>query len=102
MMTPLPLPTAQLSVRPTTTMPTPPTLPTPLTTALIVINVQNALFNPAPRPFEADAVIERINRLTAAARAAGVPVVWASAASVTAKPRPAARRVLVSMQYSLA
>ena len=75
----LPLPTAHPTVKPTTTMPTPPTPATPATpatTALIVIDVQNALFNPAPRPFEADLVIERINRLTAAARAAGVPVVW--------------------------
>ena len=70
-MMPLPLPTAHLSVRPTTTMPTPPTLPTLPTTALIVIDVQNVRFNPAPRPFEADAVIERINRLTAAAPLAG-------------------------------
>ena len=67
-MMPLPLPTAHLSVRPTTTLPTLPTLPT---TALIVIDVQNVRFNPAPRPFEADAVIERINRLTAAAPLAG-------------------------------
>jgi len=39
-------------------------------TALIVIDVQQSLFQPEPRPFEADAVIERINRLAAAARAA--------------------------------
>ena len=45
-------------------------------TALIVIDVQTALFQPAPRPFDADAVLARISRLTAAARAAGVPVVW--------------------------
>ena len=45
-------------------------------TALIVIDVQTALFDSQPRPFEADAVLARINRLTAAARAAGVPVVW--------------------------
>lgn len=44
--------------------------------ALIVIDVQCALFDPAPRPFEADLVLQRINQLTAAARAAGVPVVW--------------------------
>ena len=44
--------------------------------ALIVIDVQCALFDPAPRPFEADAVLSRINQLSAAARAAGVPVVW--------------------------
>ena len=54
-------------------MPIPSTSPA---TALIVIDVQHALFQPEPRPFEADAVIGRINRLTAAARAAGVPVVW--------------------------
>ncbi len=46
------------------------------TTALIVIDVQRALFQPAPQPFEADAVLARINQLSAAARAAGVPVVW--------------------------
>ena len=45
-------------------------------TALIVIDVQTALFQPEPRPFEADAVIDRIHRLAAAARAAGVPVLW--------------------------
>ena len=45
-------------------------------TALIVIDVQNALFQPEPRPFEADAVIDRINHLIDAARAAGAPVVW--------------------------
>jgi PPOX class probable FMN-dependent enzyme len=46
------------------------------TTALIVIDVQNALFQAQPRPFEADAVLDRIRRLTESARAAGVPVVW--------------------------
>ena len=46
------------------------------TSALIVIDVQNALFNPTPQPFEADVVIARINRLSTAARAAGVPVLW--------------------------
>ena len=44
--------------------------------ALIVIDVQCALFDPAPRPFEADLVISRINQLSAAARAADVAVVW--------------------------
>lgn len=44
--------------------------------ALVVIDVQHALFNPAPRPFEADAVVQRINALSARARAAGVPVLW--------------------------
>jgi len=42
--------------------------------ALVVIDVQRALFDPPP--FEADEVIVRINALAARARAAGVPVVW--------------------------
>lgn len=44
--------------------------------ALLVIDVQRALFDPDPRPFEADAVIARINALAARARAAGAPVVF--------------------------
>jgi len=44
--------------------------------ALLVIDVQRGLFDETPRPFEADAVVERINSLTARARAAGVPVVF--------------------------
>jgi nicotinamidase-related amidase len=44
--------------------------------ALLVIDVQHGLFDETPRPFEADAVVERINTLTAKARAAGVPVVF--------------------------
>lgn len=47
-----------------------------MSTALLIIDVQEALFAPAPRPFEADAVIERINTLARAARAAGRPVVF--------------------------
>lgn len=43
-------------------------------TALIVIDVQAALFDPPP--FEAEEVIARINGLGARARAAGVPVVF--------------------------
>jgi nicotinamidase-related amidase len=43
-------------------------------TALLVIDVQRALFDPPP--FEADEVIVRINALAARARAAGVPVVF--------------------------
>ncbi|GCL63720.1 hypothetical protein AQPW35_28010 [Rubrivivax pictus] len=46
------------------------------TTALLLIDLQQALFQPAPRPHEADAVIERVNALAASARAAGVPVLW--------------------------
>lgn len=47
-----------------------------MSTALLVIDVQRALFDPEPRPFEADAVVSRINALTARARAADVPVVF--------------------------
>jgi len=43
-------------------------------TALLVIDVQRALFDPPP--FEADEVIVRINALAARARAAGVPVIF--------------------------
>ncbi|WP_374354490.1 cysteine hydrolase family protein [Chitinimonas sp.] len=42
--------------------------------AVLTIDVQTALFEPPPRPFEADAVVARINDLTRRARAAGVPV----------------------------
>jgi nicotinamidase-related amidase len=44
--------------------------------ALLVIDVQRGLFDDAPRPFEADLVVARINALVARARAAGAPVVW--------------------------
>lgn len=44
--------------------------------ALLIIDVQRGLFDREPRPFEADAVVERINGLGARARAAGVPVVF--------------------------
>ena len=42
--------------------------------ALLVIDVQRGLFDAAPRPFEADLVVGRINALTARARDAGVAV----------------------------
>jgi nicotinamidase-related amidase len=45
-------------------------------TALLVIDVQRGLFDREPRPFEAAAVIERINELTHSARKAGTPVVF--------------------------
>ena len=45
-------------------------------TALLVIDVQRGLFDPAPRPFEADEVVRRINALTQRARAAGVAVAF--------------------------
>lgn len=44
--------------------------------ALLVIDVQRGLFDTAPRPDEADAMVDRINALAARARAAGVPVVF--------------------------
>jgi len=44
--------------------------------ALLVIDVQRGLFDDAPHPFEADAVVDRINTLVAKARAAAAPVVW--------------------------
>jgi nicotinamidase-related amidase len=47
-----------------------------MSTALLVIDVQRGLFDADPRPFEADAVVARINTLTARARAANVPVVF--------------------------
>lgn len=45
-------------------------------TALLVIDVQRGLFDDEPRPYEADAVVDRVNTLAARARAAGVPVVF--------------------------
>lgn len=44
--------------------------------ALVVIDVQRGLFEPQPPPAEADAVVERINALSAKARQAGAPVVF--------------------------
>lgn len=43
--------------------------------ALLIIDVQRAFFDAEPRPWEADRVVERINVLSARARAARVPVV---------------------------
>jgi nicotinamidase-related amidase len=47
-----------------------------MTSALVIIDVQCGLFDDAPRPADADAVIGRINALAARARTAGVPVIW--------------------------
>lgn len=47
-----------------------------MTTALVVIDVQSALFDPTPRPADANAVLARIAALAASARAAHVPVLW--------------------------
>jgi nicotinamidase-related amidase len=44
--------------------------------ALLVIDVQRGLFDSEPRPFEADAVIARINSLASRARAQRVPVIF--------------------------
>lgn len=44
--------------------------------ALLVIDVQRGLFEPQPPPADADAVVERINTLSAKAREAGMPVVF--------------------------
>lgn len=44
--------------------------------ALLIIDVQSALFTNHPAPFEADAVLARINALTDLARAQQVPVVF--------------------------
>ncbi len=44
--------------------------------ALLVIDVQHGLLDREPRPLEADLVVGRINRLAAAAREAGCPVVF--------------------------
>jgi nicotinamidase-related amidase len=47
-----------------------------MTTALLIIDVQQALCIGDEAAFEIDAVIERINALSRAAREAGVPVVF--------------------------
>lgn len=44
--------------------------------ALLVIDVQSELFDAEPRPFEADAVVGRINSLAARARIAAAPVIF--------------------------
>lgn len=43
--------------------------------ALLVIDVQRAFFSAVPAPVRADEIIARINRLSARARARGVPVI---------------------------
>ncbi|WP_330959928.1 cysteine hydrolase family protein [Photobacterium sp. 53610] len=44
--------------------------------AVLVIDVQRICFEPEPQPFEADAVVARINQLTAWARDKSLPVVF--------------------------
>ncbi|HSY29996.1 MAG TPA: isochorismatase family protein, partial [Burkholderiaceae bacterium] len=53
-----------------------------MNTAVLVIDVQRAIFAPSPRPFEADEVVKRINALTARARAQRVPVAFIQHQSV--------------------
>lgn len=48
----------------------------PMKSALIIIDVQRRLFDDEPRPYEADAVVERINVLARRARASMAPVVF--------------------------
>ena len=47
-----------------------------MTTAVLIIDVQRGLFDDAPRPDRADETVDRINLLTARARAARVPVIF--------------------------
>ena len=47
-----------------------------MNSALIVIDVQQGLFDPQPGPADAEAVIDRINQLAQRARAAGAPVIF--------------------------
>ena len=46
----------------------------PKQAAVLVIDVQTGLFRATPAPFDAEAVVRRINGVTANARQAGVPV----------------------------
>jgi nicotinamidase-related amidase len=48
----------------------------PTVTAVLVIDVQTGLFSAKPPPLEAEAVIARINEVTAKARQAGAPVIF--------------------------
>jgi nicotinamidase-related amidase len=47
-----------------------------MNTALLIIDVQQALFDVEPQPFEADIVVQRINSLSQGARTLGIPVVF--------------------------
>jgi nicotinamidase-related amidase len=48
----------------------------PAQTAVLVFDVQTGLFCANPAPFEAEAVMARINAVTARARQAGAPVIF--------------------------
>lgn len=47
-----------------------------MATALLIIDVQRGLFDDEPRPYEADAVVQRINQLARRARAAASLIVF--------------------------
>lgn len=44
--------------------------------ALLVIDVQEGLFGPQPRPFESETVIQKINQLALHAQSSGCPVIY--------------------------
>ena len=44
--------------------------------AVLIIDVQNSLFEPAPRPFEADEVVEQINKVISWARSNKHPIIF--------------------------
>jgi nicotinamidase-related amidase len=47
-----------------------------MTSALLIVDVQQALFTPAPQPGQADEILARINEVIACARAASAPVIF--------------------------
>ena len=47
-----------------------------MNTALLIIDVQRALFEVEPQPFEANLVVQRINALSERARTLSIPVVF--------------------------
>lgn len=47
-----------------------------MSSAVLIIDVQRLFFDSDPKAFEAEAVVERINRLTGRARGGGVPVIF--------------------------
>lgn len=47
-----------------------------MTTAILIIDVQNALFDPEPRPFDVNKVLENINSITDWARKCFYPVIY--------------------------
>ena len=44
--------------------------------AVLVIDVQSALFDPEPKPFESDMVVKKINKVTHWARSNSLPVIF--------------------------